>query len=420
MFRQLARWLQDQAALAGSPPAQQQEAPLTVFRFHPLQLTRFLEEAWFVRNLPPSGRPSLALDDPAIPPPATGGPIAPLVGPPSQLSTQLQSFIENWVFGVPNTIYPLGRRVNTGFWDHLIYAYIIENTHIYEIARRVLYEYAHGEKLDVPSAVSQHWLRATEDLFYKDAPPFTIQSLSSHIRPDIAASRRNAYWRMFGMDLNHGIKDGQPYPYEKPEAHNRDFVPTFENLLREVWRGGENFNNAIGPNSTDNGAIANLAQHLFHMFAARRRNGNLSREEYFFVVTMSWLHLTVEFDSPIVVDLKATASSPEERLRLIGERVGTPAHSKSESYFRMAEPLSRILSLLETGLFNTPAGAVTLYARPAAPATNPIAEDMLTIITHWSIATGRDVKSALVRAPATQPATTNGQVKPPAAPIPAS
>jgi hypothetical protein len=278
----------------------------------------------------------------------------------------------------------------------------------------------HGEKLDVPSVASQHWLRATEDLFYKDAPPFTIQSLSSHIRPDLAASRRNAYWRMFGMDLNHGIKDGRPYPYEKPQAYNSDFVTTFENLLKEVWRGIENFNNSTGANSTDNAAIANLAQHLFNMLAVRRRNGNLSREEYFFVATMSWMHLTVEFDSPIVVDLKATASSPEERLRLIGERVGVPAHGKSESYFRMAEPLSRILRSLETGVFNTPAGAVTLYARPtpAAPATNAISDDMMTIITHWSIATGRDMK-ALIRVPAAQLAPTNGQVNPVAA-VPAS
>jgi len=135
---------------------------------------------------------------------------------------------------------------------------------------------------------------------------------------------------------------------------------------------------------------------------------------------MSWLHLTVEFDSPIVVDLKATASSPEERLRLIGERVGVPAHGKSESYFRMAEPLSRILTFIETGLFNTVAGAQTLYARPAAPATNPISDDMLTIITHWSIATGRDVKAMPVRAQAAPPSGTNGQAKPSAASIAAS
>ena len=32
-------------------------------------------------------------------------------------------------------------------WDHLIYAYMIGNTRIYEIFRRVLHEFLHGEKL---------------------------------------------------------------------------------------------------------------------------------------------------------------------------------------------------------------------------------------------------------------------------------
>ena len=419
MFRQLARWLQVQAGLAALPAPQVAEAPLNVFRFHPVQLARFLEEAWVARAQP-LARPSLALDDPTIPAPPVGGAIPARPGLASNLLADFVSFIDNWVFNASGVIYPLSPLKNPAVWDNLIYAYLIENTHIYEIIRQVLYEYVHGEKLDVPSAASQHWLRATEDLFYKDAPPFTIQSLSSYIRPDLAASRRNAYWRMFGMDLNHGIKDGRPYPYEKSQAYNGDFVTTFENLLKEVWRGIENSNNTAGANSTDNAAIANLAQHLFNMFAVRRRNGNLSREEYFFVATMSWLHLTVEFDSPIVVDLKATASSPEERLRLIGERVGVPAHGKSESYFRMAEPLSRIMQFLEIGVFNTSTAAPTLYARPAPPAAaNPIADDMMTIITHWSIATGRDMK-ALIRVPAAQPVSTNGQVKAPAAPQPVS
>ncbi|MGH2777782.1 MAG: hypothetical protein ACRDJB_03945 [Actinomycetota bacterium] len=297
---------------------------------------------------------------------------------------------------------------------------MIENTRIYEIFRRVIYEYAHGERLDVPSVEGQHWLRATEDLFYKDAPPFTIQSLTSYIRPDISASRRNAYWRMFGMDLNHGTKEGGRYPYEQTETNNRDFVSTFEMLLQEVWRGITNFNNVIGPKTTDDQAIATLAERLFNMFQVRRRFGNLSREEFFYVATMSWLHLTVEFDSPIVVDLKATASSPEERLRRIGERVGIPAHAKSESYFRMAQPASTILTLLETGLFNTPDGALTLYARPAPPATNPISADMMTIITYWSLATGRDMKALPVSTSAPSPAMANGQVKPPTPSLPAS
>ena len=98
-------------------------------------------------------------------------------------------------------------------WDHLIYAYMIENTRIYEIFRRVVHEFLHGEKLGAPGASeTQLWLRTTEELFYRDPPPFSITTVSSHIRPDLRSSRRNAYQRMFGMDLNHGTDENAAIP----------------------------------------------------------------------------------------------------------------------------------------------------------------------------------------------------------------
>ena len=45
----------------------------------------------------------------------------------------------------------LAASKQTVFWDHLIYAYMIENTRIYEIFRRVLHEFVHGETLGVHS-----------------------------------------------------------------------------------------------------------------------------------------------------------------------------------------------------------------------------------------------------------------------------
>ena len=52
---------------------------------------------------------------------------------------------------------------------------------------------------------------------------------------------------------------------------------------------------------------------------------------------MDWFHLTLSFNTPIVLDLKAEATSAAERLQKIGERVGLPAHSRSDSYFRLAD-----------------------------------------------------------------------------------
>lgn len=276
-------------------------------------------------------------------------------------------------------------------WDHLIYAYLIENTRIYEIFRRVIYEYRHSEKLGVPLASSQHWLRNTEELFFRDAAPFTIYSVTSYVRPDSGASRRNAYYRMFGMDLNHGIGDGKPYPYIKPDTANREFVSTWENFLQEVWIGIVNSRNTIGVDPTDDAAIANLARRLHDMLRTRRTNGNLSREEFWFVSMMSWFHLSVEFDSPIVVSLRAEGSRDEERLKKIAERVKLPAHAKSYYFFRLCDPMSRILTQIETGIYNDEMAVPALYSQGS-----PVEADMRRIITFWSFATGRNMKAKAV------------------------
>lgn len=289
-------------------------------------------------------------------------------------------------------------------WDHLIYAYMIENTRIYEIFRRVIHEFLHGEKLGVPGTIpgpagvletaeSQRWLRTTEELFYRDPPPFFITTITSRVRADIDATRRNAYHRMFGMDLNHGAEDNKPYSYVKAEAANNEFVATFEEFLREVWIGMENVNNTSGGNPTDDAKIANLAERLHDMLRTRREAGNLSREEFNFVSMLSWFHLTVDSDLPIIQDLRAQAASPEERLFKIAQRVGLPAHGLSKSYFDIADSISRILIEIETGIFNTRAAAPALYTPDGGGDPE---EAMRTIIEYWSRITGREMKARRV------------------------
>lgn len=298
--------------------------------------------------------------------------------------------------------------------DHLIYAYMIENTRVYEVFRRVLHEFLHGERLGVPTPAAQDWLRNTEELFYHDPTPFLITSIASHIRSDMRASRRNAYHRMFGMDLNHGTDDNQPYSYTRADASNTDFVATFEALLREVWIGITNAQNAIGVRPIDDGKILDLLGKLEDMLTARRMSGNLSREEFTFVAMMSWFHLTLEFDSPIILALRADATSPEQRLFKVAQRVGLPAHGLSHSLFEIADAISAVLNTIETGLLRNLAAAQRLYSTPGSPPLppNPLQTAMTTIITHWSIITGRDMKANPVAAQPWQ----NG--KPSALPVP--
>jgi len=299
-------------------------------------------------------------------------------------------------------------------WDHLIYAYMIENTRAYEIMGRVLAEYTQGERLGIlREDASYQWLRTTEELFYKDASPIQPYNLVSRIRPDVAATRRNAYYRMFGMDLNHGRDGAAAYPYVKPPVANREFVATFEEFLRQVWRAIENATNFLANNPTDFPAIQDLADRLENMLTARRGGAagrpNLAREEFLAVSLAAWLDLTLSFDTPIVRELAASAPSPEERLRQIGERVGLPAHGRSHSYFIIARRVSILLQLIELGSFNTRAGAETLAA------TGPVRDMVADVIHHWSLISGRSLKAMPTSPTATLPAAS--MATSPAAPL---
>jgi hypothetical protein len=124
------------------------------------------------------------------------------------------------------------------------------------------------------------------------------------------------------------------------------------------------------------------------------------------------LHHTLEFDTPIVVDLKAQASSPAERLQKIGERVGLPAHSRSDSYFYGADSMSLLPREIEIATFNG-ASAVPGLFTPINPPNppNPFQVAVQQTITHWSVATGRDLRPVSV-APQSAGANPSRQVIP--------
>ena len=372
MFRQLAFQL-----LGANPDQPQREAAASnLLSRHPYEVAAALEAVWNGR-LPG-------------PPPANTPPSTTDLGSPGN-----RSVLDGLLIPLP----PFQNRgpiaqINSDSrprWDHLIYAYMIENTRVYEIFRRVLHELLHGEKLGTPTPDAIAWLRTTEELFYDDTAPFRITNITSHIRPDLRATRRNAYQRMFSMDLNHGAEDGKPYPYVRAEAANTEFVATLEELLREVWIGITYVTASSSSNPTDDSKIAELVEKLFGMLRSRRQNGNLSREEFDAVSTMSWFHMALEFDSPIVRSLRAEANGVEQRLFKIAERVGLPAHGLSKNFFDIADPLSRLLILIETEAFRTSGSVRALFTPPGA-----LQEDMRTIITHWTAITGRDVKARKV------------------------
>ena len=115
---------------------------------------------------------------------------------------------------------------------------------------------------------ARSWVRATEELFFRDPPLFSITGIASEARPRPRVTRRNAYWRMFGIDLPHPLPARWPRP-AAPSAGwkadvgggvNTDFREKWTELLRQVWLGIENARNTSGRNATDREYVAFLCQ----------------------------------------------------------------------------------------------------------------------------------------------------------------
>jgi hypothetical protein len=412
MFRYLA--------LQFPPPGPGIPGQPQVFLVHPIQLNRWLEAAW-----------ASAPNTPAI---GGGGAGAPQLGSPTvvtdlDLPPGLLATLPHGIdLAGPGNYTPPG-VVGPLFWEHLGYSYVIESTGAYEILTEILRRLVVGETLGELSAASVQWARTTEDLFFRDPPLFSIGSVVSQLRPSARIARRNAYWRMFGLDLPHPVPSAwappsggaeAPWKFDVGNGVNTGFRERWSELLRQVWLGLENSRNQVGANATDREYVALLCQALDDMLGMRRRGGQLAREEFAYVTTMSWFHLTVEYDTPIVVDLKATATSPAERLAKLGERVGMAPAARARELFELAEPLSALLWAIELGSFNTGATAEALFLPPGGPGTPPsiLNQEMNRIIDLWQSATGERVKERPVEIVPSMAGATARSAQPLRAPTP--
>lgn len=363
-----------------------------IFLFHPEQLLRLMESVWVL-----SRTDSTKARNPLV------------HGDRSSLHSLLK-YNETDLLGGPTTA-ANNAAINARYvalandllnnaivptWDHLIYAYMLENTRMVQIFRRVLYLFTHGEELGIPSPETVAWLRNTEMLFYRLLPSSYLMNLRSEVRPDAEATRRNAYYRMFGMDLGHGNPANKPYDYHKPRHANRDFVTIMERLLREIHQTLINIRNSSGANTSDFAAMAELFKSLYNMLKLRRKGDNLAREEFNAVALMSWLQLTLQQqDFPLFADLNAQANQEEDRLLKVGERVGLGANPKSGNFIQLGELLSQFLIMVENGDYQSVTDLQNLFAVPSS--NQPFVNMLTEIITQWSIATGRDIKATNVR-----------------------
>jgi hypothetical protein len=365
-----------------------------VFTVHPLQLSRWLDEAWESAALVPDlplGTPSTNapfLGDPAI----VGALRLPTQVPPASLgasgitppATDLRT---------DDTLGPTGGGLGL-VWHHLIYAYLIESTGAFEIFAELVRRLVLGEPFGALSPESAQWLRSTEELFFRDPPLFSITGISSEARPYARITRRNAYWRMFGLDLPHPAPawpadtgDRKDWKAHTGLGVNIDFRAKWSELLRQVWLGLENENNTSAAKPTDDSFIALLCGAIQDMLNNRRTRGLLAREEFVHVGVLSWFHLTLQTDTPIIRDLKAEATSPGDRLRRLADLLGMSPAARSRELFDLAEPMSSVLRSIELGTFSSATAAATLYAGGTA-----LSNDMRDLINLWQSATGERVK----------------------------
>jgi hypothetical protein len=388
-----------------SPPSQ-------LFLVHPLQLSRFLETAWTeATKVPVLGQntrtrelgSTTVIGDFAMP-----------------LELLLSDFDPGIDPADPNSFKPTPPSQPPDptqpplLWDHMVYAYLIESTGIYEIIAAILGRIARGETLGKLSPETLQWARATEELLFRDPPLFSVAGIESRIRPDIRIARRNAYWRMFGLDLPHSLPPSAasgnaqpPWKLDVGAGANTSFVARWNELLTQIWTGYENKVNRVGSNATDAEYVALLCLAIDDMLGNRRQGGLLAREELSYVAALSWCHLTVETDTPLVEDLQATATSPAERLAKLGERVGMAPAPRSRELFDLADPMSALLWGIELGLFNPGQAPESLYLPDVVdgPPTK-LNIEVNRIIDLWQSATGTRIKipgATTYGLPATRP-----------------
>ena len=392
MFLNLAKVFEDTTG--------QQQDRYKVFRVHPTQLGRWLDEAWsasaVIPPIPGATQPFLGSASIVADLDLPGQPAPPFIDPSGIDPNPANA--DQWT----DSLGPQSIAASPGLiWHHLVYAYLVESTGVFEVFSQIVKRLVNGESLGELSSESIKWLRTTEELFFRDPTFYSISGVLSELRPFSRVNRRQAFWRMFGFDLPHRIPAGVPGAADAEKwkqgpglIANTDFRNKWTELLRQVWMGLENRSNATGANPTDSSYVALLCRALQDMMNNRRKGGLMAREEFAYVTTLSWFDLTLEDNTPIVKDLKAEGTFADERFARIATRVGMEPAARTRELLQLAQPVSTLLRAIELGLFSTSGQAAALFT-----GNNPLTQDMNDIINLWQSATGDRVKDKLAATP---------------------
>jgi hypothetical protein len=286
---------------------------------------------------------------------------------------------------------------------HIMYAYMIENTKIFQIFQKIITLYITGEDLTIPFNKNEFntkpWIENSHKLFFSKAE--TSAWNRSQLIDSFEAQRRNAYYSLFGLDLNHGLGENNttPFPYVRPKAFNGNFIEEFENFLKLCWQMIINYNNTANINTTDLIALQEQVDSLRKMLLSRRTTEedlsnysylNHSRTEYDAVVMADWFMHAISYNSPIVVEMGAEAVSAAERLNILGRKVGISPSSKTTNFLELAPLMATLLRIIELDEIDG------IYLACIANPTTKEYALINSIIYNYQLSTGRDIKNQVM------------------------
>lgn len=309
-----------------------------------------------------------------------------------------------------------------GFADtnpyHMVYAYLLENTRMFQIFDKLITMFRQDEKLTkaglegVTNTNINQLLLNTEQLFFKDFGSNSVNAnIVSALRPSSDATRRNAYHRLLGLGLNwNDYRNNAPVVFHKAEHSNKSLIAKLELFLRGFWAAYSNASNTAGVNNTDMFNLKMVVKDLRLQLMSRRSNDavfsaanygryHLSHEEYSSVIFAAWLKYLILPGSPLAEYLRCDANTPGDVLINIGNRIGLPAHTKSDALFDMADDIANFMRSVEMSFYETGTileDVIKAHTSGGNASYLPIQEKLLNILNNWEITTGRSMKDTIV------------------------
>jgi hypothetical protein len=246
-------------------------------------------------------------------------------------------------------------------WPHLIYAYLIENTGIFEIFQKLSELYRLDSRLPPLKNDSRRFWFMVDSLIFSAPPPMTVLSAGALRGSDEQLERQALYRKVLNLELSNSKENAQHYQSRTPGTPTGDLISNIGAFLHETWRGIVQARpGSIGSKDVNYQKIVSSANAIRNQLSTQRERSDLSLAEFRAAGIMSLLEVAVSDNTAVVEDLNAMSSSAAERLRLIGKQCGIAPNPRAAALFEIAPHFSVLLRFIETDVFKDAGSVETL------------------------------------------------------------